>query len=120
MTIAAKTPPFVTTQRLGPLYPPEGLPGRLTWRKNSSIVEEGGGAVATLNVKKVPEALYERLRSRARRQRRSVSQEVLRIISRALSEEPELSITELRGLGREVWDEADPLEYVRKERDSWT
>ncbi len=29
------------------------------------------------------------------------------------------NITELRGLGKEIWDGIDPDEYVAKERDSW-
>ena len=29
------------------------------------------------------------------------------------------SITELRGLGKAVWEGIDPDEYVAKERDSW-
>ncbi len=29
------------------------------------------------------------------------------------------SITELRGLGKEIWKGIDPDEYVAKERDSW-
>jgi hypothetical protein len=32
---------------------------------------------------------------------------------------PRHSITELKGLGKEVWEGIDPVEYVRKERDSW-
>lgn len=29
------------------------------------------------------------------------------------------SLRELRGLGKEVWGDIDPDEYVAKERDSW-
>ena len=29
-------------------------------------------------------------------------------------------ISELRGLGKEIWQDIDPLEYIRKERASWT
>lgn len=29
------------------------------------------------------------------------------------------SITELEGLGKEIWKEVDPDEYVARERDSW-
>ena len=28
-------------------------------------------------------------------------------------------ITELRGLGKEVWNNVNPDEYIREERDSW-
>ncbi len=33
--------------------------------------------------------------------------------------EPEHEITELRGLGKEVWNNIDAQEYVNAERDSW-
>ena len=48
-------------------------------------------------------------------------EERLRLI-RALSEspaEPKHDIRELRGLGKEVWNNIDAQEYVNAERDSW-
>ena len=33
--------------------------------------------------------------------------------------EPEHEISELRGLGKEVWNNIDAQEYVNAERDSW-
>ena len=33
--------------------------------------------------------------------------------------EPEHSIMELRGLGKEIWEEIDAQEYVNQERASW-
>jgi acyl-CoA reductase-like NAD-dependent aldehyde dehydrogenase len=41
---------------------------------------------------------------------------------RALAEdaiEPEHEITELEGLGKEVWNNIDAQDYVNAERDSW-
>jgi hypothetical protein len=32
---------------------------------------------------------------------------------------PRRSITELRGLGKEIWQGQDAQEYVNQERDSW-
>ena len=29
-------------------------------------------------------------------------------------------ITELRGLGKELWKDVDPSEYIREERDAWS
>ena len=29
------------------------------------------------------------------------------------------SILELRGLGKEIWEGIDPVEYIKQERDSW-
>jgi plasmid stability protein len=75
--------------------------------------------MATLNIKNVPEKLYSRLKARARRERRSVSQEVLRILEEATKPVETVSILELRGLGKELWKGVDPAKYVDEERNSW-
>ena len=75
--------------------------------------------MATLNIKNVPEKLYSRLKARARRERRSVSQEVLRILEEATKPGETLSILELRGLGKEIWKGIDPAAHVDEERRSW-
>lgn len=76
--------------------------------------------MATLNVKNVPERLHQRLKQRARRELRSVSQEVIRILSEAVDEPPPISILELRGLGKRAWKRTEPSEHVRRERDAWS
>jgi plasmid stability protein len=75
--------------------------------------------VATLNIKNVPEKLYTRLKARARRERRSVSQEVLRILEDATMPTEPLSILDLRGLGKDMWRGVDPAAHVDEERRSW-
>lgn len=75
--------------------------------------------MATLNVKNLPDPLYKKLKARARRERRSVAQEVTTILAQALAAQPALSILELQGLGREVWRGVDAADYVARERDSW-
>ena len=82
------------------------------WRNN-------GGTVATLNVKNLPDGLYRKLQARARRERRSVAQEVTRLLSEALETPRPLSILELRGLGKELWHGIDAAAHVRRERASW-
>lgn len=57
--------------------------------------------MAILNIKNLPDELYERLQDRARRERRSVTQEVIRILEEALGEAAPLSVLELQGLGKE-------------------
>jgi hypothetical protein len=37
----------------------------------------------------------------------------------AVEPSPPHSITELRGLGKEIWQGQDAQEYVNQERDSW-
>lgn len=75
--------------------------------------------MATLNVKDFPDELYGRLRERAERERRSVAQEVIRLLESAVAEPEPLSLLALRGLGREYWTGIDPAEHVATERDSW-
>ncbi|WP_428490590.1 FitA-like ribbon-helix-helix domain-containing protein [Rhodopila sp.] len=58
----------------------------------------GGSAVATLNIKSLPDDLHEKLKARAKRQRRSEAQEVISLLGAAL-DPPALSIMDLRGLG---------------------
>ena len=75
--------------------------------------------LATLNVKNLPDALYRKLQARARRDRRSVAQEVTHLLSEALEVPKSLSILELQGLGKELWRGTDASEHVRRERSSW-
>jgi plasmid stability protein len=75
--------------------------------------------VATLNVKNLPDALYRKLQARAKRQRRSVAQEVTQILSDVLELPRPLSILELRGLGKENWRGIDAATHVDGERAAW-
>jgi len=75
--------------------------------------------VATLNIKNLPDALYRKLQARARRERRSVAQQVTEILVRALEEPEPLSILDLQGLGKEHWRGVDAAEHVERERSSW-
>jgi plasmid stability protein len=75
--------------------------------------------VATLNVKNFPDALYRKLQARARRQRRSVAQEVTQILSDVLDVPKPVSILELRGLGKEHWQHVDGATHVERERSAW-
>ncbi len=75
--------------------------------------------MATLNIKNLPDALYRKLQARARRDRRSVAQEVTHLLSQALETARPLSILELRGLGKELWRDVDPAAHVQRERASW-
>jgi plasmid stability protein len=75
--------------------------------------------MATLNVKNLPDGLYRKLQARAKRERRSVAQEVTQILAHALETPKALSILELRGLGREAWADVDAADHVRAERDAW-
>src|SRR5437868_246851 len=90
---------------------------------SSSVLEEQ--PVATLNVKNFPDGIYRRIKQRATRNRRSISQEVTQILEEAVAEKPKAkhSLLELAGLGKEVWEKAlngkDAAEYIREERDSW-
>ncbi len=75
--------------------------------------------MATLNIKNLSDVLHRRLRERARRQHRSVAQEVTHILTEALEAGEPLSILELKGLGRERWEGVDAVKHVAEERRGW-
>ena len=75
--------------------------------------------MATLNIKNLPDALYRKLQARAKRQRRSVAQEVTQLLSDALERPKATSILDLRGLGKALWTDIDAAAHVERERASW-
>ena len=75
--------------------------------------------MATLNVKNLPDGLYRKLQARAKRQRRSVAQEVTQILTEALETPRAVSILELKGLGKEHWQDVDAATHVARERTAW-
>ena len=75
--------------------------------------------MATLNIKNFPDGLYQQLQQRAEREHRSVAQEVVHLLARVTEEPKKLSILELEGLGKELWEGIDAAAYIREERDSW-
>ena len=75
--------------------------------------------MATLRIEDFPDDIHSALERRARRAHRSVSQEVVRIVSRAVSEPDATSILDLEGLGQEQWTGVDATEHVKRERDAW-
>ena len=75
--------------------------------------------MATLNIKNLPDRLYRKLQSRAKRERRSVAQEVTCLLDAALETPKPLSILELRGLGKEHWKAVDAATHVQRERAAW-
>ena len=79
----------------------------------------GRKPMAVLNIKNFPDAVYKKLQARARRQHRSVAQEVTHLLDDALEAPEPLSILELKGLGKEHWRGVDPSDHIEKERASW-
>ena len=75
--------------------------------------------MATLNIKNLPDALYRKLQARAKRERRSVAQEVTQLLSEALETAKPPSILDLRGLGKELWQGQDAAAHVDAERAAW-
>ena len=75
--------------------------------------------MATLNVKNLPDALYRKLQAQAKRERRSVAQEVTRLLTEALDSPRRLSILELKGLGKEHWQGVEATEHIDRERGTW-
>ncbi len=75
--------------------------------------------MATLNVKNLPDALYRKLKARAKRERRSVAQEVTVLLTAALEPAAAPSILQLRALGKELWRDVDAAVHVASERSTW-
>jgi plasmid stability protein len=75
--------------------------------------------MATLNIKNLPDDLYDKLKARAKRERRSVAQEVTSLLAAALDAPPALSIMDLQGLGETLWRDVDAVAHVEAERASW-
>ena len=75
--------------------------------------------MATLNIKKFPNDLYEHLRSIAEQEQRSLSQEVIHLLRQAVRSKEKRSLLELRGLGKELWQDVDVNDHIQHERDAW-
>ena len=75
--------------------------------------------MATLNIKKFPNDLYEHLRMIADQEQRSISQEVIHLLRQAVKNKEKRSILELRGLGKELWKNVDTADYIDHERQTW-
>ena len=75
--------------------------------------------MATLNIKNLPDRLYKKLQARAKRERRSVAQEVTHLLDAALHTPASLSVLELRGLGKDLWTDVDAVAHVQQERAAW-
>jgi plasmid stability protein len=75
--------------------------------------------MSILNIKNFPDDLHDKLRERAKREHRSVSQEVVHLLAWALESREPVSILELRSLGKSLWKDLDAARHVAEERDSW-
>jgi plasmid stability protein len=75
--------------------------------------------MATLNVKNLPDGLYRKLKARAKREHRSVAQQVIVLLAQALEPPTPVSILDLQGLGKELWQGIDAQAHVDRERQGW-
>lgn len=77
--------------------------------------------MATLNIKSFPEELYNILGQQAKKDRRSLTGEVIFLLEWALEEtsKERPSILQLRGLGKKHWKDIDVAKHIDKERESW-
>ena len=77
--------------------------------------------MATLNIKGFPEDLYEILGQKAKKDRRSLTGEVIYLLEWALeaTSKEERSILQLRGLGKKYWKDVDVSKHIEIERKSW-
>ena len=84
----------------------------------ADVIGPGRLEGATISTR-LPDGLYRKLQARAKRQRRSVAQEVTQILSDALDAGKPLSILELQGLGKERWHGIEASTHVERERSAW-
>jgi len=75
--------------------------------------------MAVLNIKNLPDSLYKKLQARAKRQHRSVAQEVTHLLTDALEAAKPLSILDLKGLGKDHWTKIDASAHIDRERAAW-
>jgi plasmid stability protein len=75
--------------------------------------------MANLSIKNLADELYSKLQARAKRNHRSVAQEVSHILSEALEKQEPLSILDLKGLGKDLWKNIKASEHVERERKAW-
>jgi plasmid stability protein len=75
--------------------------------------------MATLNIKNFDDVLYERLKARAARRRRSVAQEVAHLVAESLDRDADASLLDLEGLGEALWKHSSAAAHVAAERDAW-
>ena len=66
--------------------------------------------MAVLNIKNLPDSLYRKLQARAKRQHRSVAQEVTHLLSDVLETPKPLSILDLRGAGQRALERSRTIE----------
>jgi len=80
--------------------------------------------MATLNIKNFPDKLHRRIKRRAAGNRRSLAQEVVQLLDEATTETPRVSLLDLEGLGKEVWEKElqgrDAADFIAEERSSWS
>jgi len=80
--------------------------------------------MATLNIKNFPDRLYRTIKRRAGKNMRSISQEVVQILDEAVAAPSPVSLLELQGLGKDLWEKAlegkDAAEYISDEREAWS
>ncbi len=62
--------------------------------------------MATLSIKNFPDGLYERLQTLAKREHRSLARQVIHLLEESAGEPELLSILELRGLGKQFWQDS--------------
>lgn len=84
-----------------------------------TIVEYRSRCMAILRIKNLPDELYKKLQAQAKREHRSVVEEVTHLLTEALEPAKPLSVLELQGLGKEHWKNINAGKHVARERASW-
>jgi hypothetical protein len=69
----------------------------------------------------MPSNAYNEILRRARQELSEIEQlKLINDLCRTAPGNGPTRMSELKGLGKHVWDSVDPDDYVRKERDAWS
>ena len=72
-----------------------------------------------LRIRDIPEPLVKRLQEHAHREHRSVSQQIIHLLSQGVDSPQRVSIMGLKGLGKRQWAGIEATQHVDDERSSW-
>ena len=76
--------------------------------------------MTTVILKNLPDEIYNYLKSKADKTEKDISDEIVKLLKEKIGNiEKKRDILELKGLGKEIWKDIEPQEYVNKERESW-
>ena len=75
--------------------------------------------MATITINNLPEDIYHFLKQNAEKNKRDIQEEIILLLKKIVNEKKNYQITQLRGLGKEIWKNIDVEDFIKKEREKW-